>query len=184
MDNVVAGNYVGTNAAGTVAVGSQIYGVSIGSGSQGNWVGVNPNYGPETADRRNVISGNTQFGVIISGSATSSNTVAGNDIGTDLTGTVAVPNQYGVYLQNCANHNLVGTNGDGVSDALERNIISGNSNVGVYILAAGTDYNIVAGNYVGTDVTGTLALPNGYAGRSWRDFSYRRRYRDRGGCVV
>ena len=161
MDNVIAGNYVGTNAAGTVAVGSQIYGVSIGAGSQGNWVGVNPHYGPETADQRNVISGNTQFGVIITGLVTSNNTVAGNYIGTDVTGTLAVPNQYGVYLQNRANHNLIGSNGDGVSDALERNIISGNSNVGIYILASGTDYNVVAGNYVGTDVTGTLAVPNG-----------------------
>ena len=97
----------------------------------------------------------------ISGAGTSSNVVAGNLIGTDLTGTLAVANYAGVEIDGGATSNLIGTNGDGVNDALERNIISGNSLVGIWITGSGTDSNIVAGNYVGTDVTGTLAVPNG-----------------------
>jgi len=165
MDNVIAGNYIGTNAAGTAALANGSLGAYIGAGSQGNWIGVNPVYGPETSDQRNIISGNGQDGVIISGTLTSGNTVAGNYVGTDITGTVAVPNYAGVYLQNGANHNLIGSNGDGVNDALERNIISGNSFAGVWITGLGTDNrtdnNVVAGNYIGTDVSGTVAIANG-----------------------
>ena len=159
MDNVIAGNYIGTTAAGTAALANGTYGAYVGSGSQGNWVGVNPVYGPETSDQRNIISGNGQYGVFISGQLTTGNTVAGNYVGTDPTGTVALPNYAGVRIQNQASGNLIGTNGDGVSDALERNIISGNAFAGVWLSYSGTN-DVVAGNYIGTDVTGELALGN------------------------
>ena len=52
------------------------------------------------------------------------------------------------------------TNGDGVADAAEPNVISGNLNDGIYLCDHGTEKNVVAGNFIGTDVTGTLALGN------------------------
>ncbi len=158
--NVVAGNYIGTTEAGTATVGSY-NGVLISVGATNNWVGVNPVYGPENADQRNVIAGSSHAGVELSSSGTSGNTVAGNYIGTDDTGTHALPNYAGVEIDSGATGNLIGTNGDGVNDALERNIISGNLFAGVWMIGTGTDNNVVAGNFIGTDVTGMLAVADG-----------------------
>ena len=159
--NVVAGNKIGTNAAGTAALGNGGDGVEIYDGSTGNTVGVNTAFGPESADQRNIISGNSLSGIEITGAGSGGNTVAGNEVGTNAAGAAAVPNHAGVEIDSGASGNLIGTNGDGTSDALERNIVSGNSLVGVWITGSGTNNNVVAGNYVGTDVTGTLAVPNG-----------------------
>ena len=152
--NVVAGNTLNSNGTD---------GVKIDNGASGNWIGVNPVDGSEALLRRNVISGNTNDGVEITGTGTTGNVVAGDYIGTDPTGTQAVPNYAGVEIDSGATGNLIGTNGDGVNDALERNIISGNLFAGVWITGTGTDDNVVAGNYIGTDVTGTIAVGNGSA---------------------
>ena len=40
-----------------------------------------------------------------------SNVVAGNDIGTDPTASLAIPNLYGVYIDQSSSSNLVGTSG-------------------------------------------------------------------------
>ena len=55
---------------------------------------------------------------------------------------------------------MIGTNGEGVNAALERNIISGNTYAGVWVTGAGTDNNIIAGDYVGTNPSGTQANAN------------------------
>ena len=172
--NVVAGNYIGTDVTGTVALGNSGPGlnlsgnpsnfgddVQIMNGASNNWIGVNSIYGPENADQRNVISGDANEGVDITGTGTTDNTVAGNYIGTDYTGAHALPNYAGVEIDSGASSNLVGTNGDGVSDALERNIVSGNLFAGVWMTGTGTNNNVVAGNYLGTNVTGTTAIGNG-----------------------
>ena len=63
---------------------------------------------------------------------------------------------------------LIGTNSAGIEDALERNIISGNTDDGIQfsdIASGGTaDDDTVAGNYIGTDDTGTQRLGNGQYG--------------------
>src|SRR5262249_15492095 len=43
------------------------------------------------------------------------------------------------------------------------NVLSGNQRVGVFILGASTN-NVIAGNFIGTDVNRTAALANGWAG--------------------
>src|SRR5262249_26515466 len=63
----------------------------------------------------------------------------------------------GIYLS-AGTGNRIGTNADGVSDATEGNLISGNPEWGIYI---DSDSNVVAGNKVGTNADGTAALPNG-----------------------
>src|SRR5207253_715829 len=74
-------------------------------------------------------------------------------------GTAAVPNALsGVILAVTATNNRIGTNGDGVNDAAERNVISGNTQRGVLIQDVGTTGNVVAGNYIGTNTAGTLGL--------------------------
>ncbi len=88
--------------------------------------------------------------------------VSGNRIGTDASGTAAIANgRFGVWLTQGTSGARVGTNGDGVSDSLERNVISGNASTGVLIDGNGTAFNVVAGNYIGTNADGTADLGNG-----------------------
>ena len=99
----------------------------------------------------------------------------------DPTGTQAKPNKYGVEIDGGATDNLIGA--DGVNDAAEQNLLSGNSFSGVWISGQGTTGNVVAGNLIGTSVTGNTDLPNGsrwpYGYNSY--FSYYDRF---GGGVV
>ena len=101
----------------------------------------------------------------------SGNVVEGNYIGTDVTGSRALGNGQinasgGVYITNGANNNLIGTNSDGANDAAERNVISGNAWDNVEIRDAGSNNNVIAGNYIGTDATGMVGLGTGAAGVS------------------
>lgn len=149
LGNQVIGNYVGTDASGTTSV-PNLWGVFIGEGAANNTVG------GTVSGTRNLISGNGETGVRIEDSETVSNTVLGNYIGTNFSGTVSLPNEYGVVVGFGATNNTIG---GCTSEA--RNLISGNSLAGVVIWDAGdTSGNQVLGNYIGTDVSGTASLPN------------------------
>jgi hypothetical protein len=149
--NVIAGNYIGTDATGSVSVPNGMEGVWIAPGGENNVVG------GSTPGERNVISGNRLFGVSISGPGASGNVVKGNYIGVDATGGARLANRYGVAISRAAQNNTVGGTGQG-----ERNVISGNGG-GVLIRHSETSGNVVMGNYMGTDSTGSQPLPNAYA---------------------
>ncbi len=100
-------------------------------------------------------------GIHLTGSGATGDWIYGDFLGTDPAGTQAEPNQFGVEIDEGASDNLIGTDGDGINDAAERDLISGNSGVGVLIKGQGTDGNVVAGNLIGTTVTGDVALANG-----------------------
>jgi hypothetical protein len=154
QNNTIAGNHIGTDASGSVGLGS-LYGVSIRSGpgtTAGNTIGGN------IPAERNVISGNGDFGVRISGWNATGNVVSGNYIGTDIHGRAALSNGwYGVYFTENANGNIVGGDSAG-----ERNVISGNGARGVAFDDAFG--NTICGNLIGTDATGTGALGNSGSG--------------------
>ncbi len=172
-DIKVQANYVGTDHTATIAgasFGNVEEGVHITEGSAFVIVGTD---GDTLGDDKegNVISGNGKFGVSISNGFDS--IVAGNFIGTDNTGTVALPNNIGeiagdlgagVGLKGGAQRNLIGTNGDGASDELERNVISGNQGRGIRIAGEATGHNVIAGNYIGVDFDALNPLPNTTAG--------------------
>jgi len=111
--------------------------------------------GGTTPNERNIISGNGFQGINISGNDATGNQIYGNYIGTDITGTVAIPNSfYGILISSNASNTIIGGTGEG-----EGNLISGNSSNGVY-LETGTN-NQVIGNIIGTDISGKNALGNG-----------------------
>jgi hypothetical protein len=145
----VAGNYLGTNAAGTAALANFTTGVSVFGP-----VGPGTAIGGSAPGAGNLLSGNVD-GVFLG--QTSGVMVAGNWIGTNAAGTAAVPNlDAGVEVFQ-SQGNVIGTDGDGYGDSAERNVIAGN-NVGVRIEQGSG--NIVAGNWIGTDSTGQAALGN------------------------
>ena len=150
--NRIAGNLIGLNAAGTAAVANPD-GVAI-FGATGNVIGTDGSNDAFNASERNYISGNSGRGVILSGA----NVVAGNWIGLKPDGT-ALGDQFGIQVTEVGGR--VGTNADGIADADERNVISSNSIEGIIVRNAGTTGAVIAGNYIGTDPTGTLARPNG-----------------------
>ncbi len=152
QNNVVEGVYIGTNASGKNALGNAGDGVSILSGAIMNTIG------GSTVAARNVISGNGT-GVAISGGATAMNVVEGNSIGTNAARTAAIANGTGVSITGASASNTIG----GTTSAA-RNLISGNTNDGVDIIAS--DQNQVEGNFIGTNPAGTASLPNGSKGVS------------------
>jgi trimeric autotransporter adhesin len=140
-DNAVQGNYIGTNAAGSKALGNAAGVVVSGA--------VATKIGGTTASERNIISGNTDAGVWSDGGTVS---VQSNYIGTDVSGASAIGNGIGVVID--AAYNTVGaTNG---APVLAGNVISGNG-VGVVVEESAA---IVRGNLIGTDASGTKSLPN------------------------
>jgi hypothetical protein len=100
-------------------------------------------------------------GIHITGPGATRDWISGNFLGTDPTGTQATPNNAGVEIDGGASGNLIGSDGDGVNDAAERDLVGGNLFAGIWINGPGTTDNVVAGNFIGTDVSGTVALNNG-----------------------
>jgi parallel beta-helix repeat protein len=142
----VLGNYIGTNASGSAALGNL-------------WDGVEINYAPNNtiggtaAGARNVISGNLGGGLAIYDAT--GNQVQGNYIGTDASGSAALGNALvGVLLNNDADGNTIGGTAAGA-----RNVISGNTSSGVAIKNTASA-NQVQGNYIGTNASGSAALGN------------------------
>ncbi|MGA3143095.1 MAG: M12 family metallopeptidase [Verrucomicrobiota bacterium] len=152
VNNTVLGNYIGTDATGMNALPNTVAGVTIDTGSSSNLIG------GTVAGARNVISGNIlnyDYGVIIAGPGTSGNLVEGNYIGLGSNGVTAVPNYFGMM---CSGGATTNTFGGTVAGA--RNIISGNSSYGMMVKDSGTSGNVVEGNYVGLDANGVTAVPN------------------------
>jgi Calx-beta domain/Right handed beta helix region len=143
--NVIEGNYIGTAPDGNEAEGSFSNGVFILSSS-------NNRVGGLTAAARNVISGNFGNGVHMASGA-SGNTVQGNYIGVNASGTAALPNDSGVVLFNNAPNNTIGG-----TTAAARNVISGNRSNGIQVESSNS--NLIQGNFIGTNAAGTAAISN------------------------
>jgi titin len=144
--NVVQGNYIGVSATGTTRLGNQNSGIMI-DGSSGNLIG------GANASARNLVSGNGVSGVFLNGLGASRNVIQGNYIGTDVTGGLVVSNVNDGITVNSA-----------PSNTISGNVISGNTTNGVFLNGAGAVSNMVAGNFIGTDAAGKLALGNGNGG--------------------
>jgi len=140
--NIIVGNYVGTDTTGMFSI-PNTYGVLFDDGASYNTLG------GKTAGAGNLLSGNSGYGVFIYNFGTLKDTVVGNLIGTDVTGTSALPNANGIVID-----------GPSFLHTIDGNVISGNIQMGIDIHIAGSDSNYVINNKIGTDITGTLPLGN------------------------
>ena len=147
-NNVIIGNYIGTDRTGLNSLSNLDSGVRIDD-ARFNKIGNGTDAG------RNVISGNQQYGVNLDNQSTS-NEVSGNYIGVDVSGGTALGNaSAGIMIQYSSAFNRIGG-----TTAGSRNVISGNSiGYGIEIENSASS-NEVLGNYVGLDATGTTALNN------------------------
>jgi hypothetical protein len=106
-----------------------------------------------TTVRGLVIDNSPSWGVLLTN--VGYDTVAGNFIGTDVSGKVAAGNVGGGVSAANAGFNTIGTVALG-----DRNVISGNGNGnGIYLFSGG---NSVQNNYVGADAQAVADLPNSY----------------------
>jgi hypothetical protein len=155
-DNDVVGNLIGTNAAGTAAIGNGSLNEFLDLVGSGVLLqGFNNRIGaPGTG---NVISGNGT-GISISFTAAAGNIIVSNRIGTNAAGDAAVRNRFGIF-----NGGAPGTVIGG-PDPLERNIISGNQLQGIYVTGEGASGVVIQGNRIGTTADGLSALSNTFAG--------------------
>jgi hypothetical protein len=146
-NNLVQGNYIGTDAAGN----------DIGNSGNGvNLYSLLETEGANTVGPGNVIGFNDSDGVVIWGS---DNLVQGNYIGTDAGGNDLGNGANGVDIQSIEGSGDPNTVGPG-------NVIGFNDFDGLTIWGSG---NVVHGNYIGTDAT-SANLGNGLSGvriNSW-----------------
>ena len=154
----IEGNYIGTDASGTKLIANSGSGSQTGTGISLLAGGVT--VGGTLPGTGNLIDGGNPDSVQINNLAgngiAGGNLVQGNLIGTDVTGTVAlsVAQSQGISILSATNSNTIG----GTTPAA-RNIISGNAGGGV-LLANSTTDDLVQGNYIGLDITGTVLVPN------------------------
>jgi hypothetical protein len=158
VPNSLLGNYIGTDATGQLALGNAADGILVDAGAQVDTVGGN------AKGAGNVVSANGQSGVEIRGDSASSTitgniVVQGNRIGTNAAGTSAMGNQDAGINVHGDGTNTVTQIVLGGSQAGAGNLVSGNY-VGIEISGSGAAYIRIEGNNVGTDVTGTAPLAN------------------------
>jgi hypothetical protein len=152
-DSQITGNYVGTDLAGVSAVPNQGGGIAFFS-SNGN-----------TA-RNNLISGNTGDGVQMADWGSIGNTLVGNWIGTDASGAQPLFNQSNaIDLFQGASFNRIGG-----MDPSDRNILCGQG-TGIGIIGPEAMSNLVLGNWIGLDASGTNSCNDFHEGILIMDLS-------------
>jgi hypothetical protein len=140
---LVEGNLIGTNVSGTAALANGVNGIYVG--------GPGSTIGGSISGAGNTVSGNNSDGIHIAASVL----VEGNRIGTNATGTAALPNQGDGIFVASPNATIGGTT------STATNLISGNTSNGVDVESTSC---LVEGNLIGTNAAGTAAVANGFDG--------------------
>jgi titin len=146
MNNVIEGNFLGTNVNGAVP---RANGFGIRVEASNNRIG-----GLDPA-ARNVIGRSLSSGIFVASGAEHIQ-ILGNFIGTNAGGSASLGHQFhGIDLRSSNNE-------------IRSNLISGNgtfagSGISVGLFGNGSG-NVIQGNFIGTDATGTLPIGNNQAG--------------------
>jgi CSLREA domain-containing protein len=136
----IEGCYVGTDPTGTLARPNGADGILVANGATGAII------------QGNLLSGNSGGGIRLFGENTTGNTLRNNRVGTDATGTVALPNgSKGVYLHAGAHNNTIGPD----------NLIAFNNWEGVLVDGAGTRGNTISRNRIHSNAGSGIRLTNG-----------------------
>jgi CSLREA domain-containing protein len=157
--NVISGNIgsgIDVTSAGTVGVFGNIIGLRAdGTDVRGNgFAGVeyfnahDITIGSLTGSGRNVISGNSDAGILFEGTATTGITIVNNYIGTDPTGVLSGFGNLGIGISMLA----------GTTPSITGNLISGNGDHGIFL--SGTTSALITSNIIGRDKNNAAALPN------------------------
>ena len=143
---LVQGNYIGTDASGTVAMGNRMAGINLGNTTDSLFSG-------------NVISGNVGYGIHLYGISASANDgteLRNNLIGTDYAGTLPLGNsEVGIYVDGTGGVTIGGTSGGNTiafnrkggvyvglawNDAIRQNSIFSNGGLGIDLAPLGCNY--------------------------------------------
>jgi hypothetical protein len=144
-NNLIVGNFIGTDTAGANPARNDGSGIAIYGSSSHNVIG---GTGPTDG---NVISGNGISGIQVSVGSAGGNLIIGNYIGVDASGNNGIANGgNGIYIDAPSD-----TIGEAVSGG--RNIISANTLPGIGIDADGTG-TVIVNNYMGTDWSGGVQI--------------------------
>ena len=151
--NLIQGNYIGTDVAGTAGLGNGLVGIFI--------LGSNNTIGGTTAAARNLISGN---GAVSFNPASPFRTLPAQSFRATISAPTwrapaAIANSgEGITVTGSSSNTTIGGSAAG-----DGNLISGNTGDGVSAFNSGGGTS-VQGNKIGTQVNGTSALGNTFAG--------------------
>jgi len=144
-NGIIQGNFIGTNATGTESLGTNGSGIYT-TDCEDMLIG------GDLPEDGNLVSGKSGKGMELD--EPKNFHIKNNKIGTDITGTYAIPNEgNGIWA---VSHHAVFIGGS----PAEGNLISGNLDTGIRIISINNDQAAISGNKVGTDITGTLPLRN------------------------
>ena len=146
-NNIIEGNFIGTDVTGTQDLGNRYSGISI-------WT-PNNTIGGKTVKARNIISGNDNVGIYITESNANNNLIQGNYIGSDVTGTKDLGNtNNGVAILNASKNTIGGT-------TIEAgNLIFGNGKNGVFVNGDSSTGNAILSNSISANDLFGIALGN------------------------
>jgi Bacterial Ig domain len=148
-DDLIQGNYIGTDSTGSQPAGNNGDGITLGTTS-------NDTIGGTTAQTRNIISANGAKGIHFIFGTNTGIVVLGNYIGTDVNGSQKLGNNAnGIDFFANASGNTIGGMASGAG-----NVIANNNGQGIEIFGGGSPNNTIVGNLIGTDATGTVAMGN------------------------
>jgi hypothetical protein len=148
VDALIEHNLIGTDVTGTVA---------LGNGGAGIDVAPNPEFtATDDSILKNVVSAN---GGGIGFTTATNNLIQGNRIGTDITGTRPLGNGGDGIGMTDSGDNTIGGTAAGAG-----NVIAANGGSGIFGTSEIFGANLIQGNRIGTDITGTVAMGNGGAG--------------------
>lgn len=153
--NLVQGNYIGTDQTGRLNLSNRVDGIHIESACN--------TIGGTASGAGNLISGNRSNGVFVTGNNAAGNLLQGNFIGTAADGKTGLKNIWGGVGISQAPGNIIGGTTPGAGNLISANAID-NGDAGIFLIGSGATGNVIQGNKIGTDITGTLPLGNRHEG--------------------